>query len=96
MSPERPVARQVGVVQDVVVEAVAGQDVAAVVRFVERPVVAQPLGAQHEHTVVSQLVVLDDGQGLECLTQADAVGHDATAKALELVDGTDDTVALER
>ena len=40
------VAGQVGVVQDIVVEAVGGEDVAAIVGFVERPVVAQSLGAR--------------------------------------------------
>ena len=96
MSPEVPaVAREVGVVQDVVVEAVGREDVAAVVRLVERPVVAEPLRAEHEHAVVAQLVILDDGQGLECLSQADAVGDDAAAVALQLVDRADDAVALE-
>ena len=38
------VAGEVGVVQNVVVEAVGGQEVAAVVGLVERPVVAQALG----------------------------------------------------
>ena len=96
MSPDSAaVAREVGVVQDVVVEAVGGEDVAAVVRLVERPVVAQPLGAEHEHAVVAQLVVLDDRQGLERLPEADAVGDDAAAEAVELVDRADDAVALE-
>ena len=89
------VAGEVGVVQHVVVEAVGGEDVAAVVGLVERPVVAQPLRAQHEHAVVAQLVVLDDRERLERLTEADAVGDDAAAEALELVDRADDAVALE-
>ena len=89
------VAGEVGVVQDVVVEAVGGEEVAAVVGLVERPVVAQALGHEHQHAVVAQLVVLDDRQRLEGLAEADAVGDDAAAEALELVDRPDDAVALE-
>jgi hypothetical protein len=40
-------------------------------------------------------VVLDDGERLEGLTEADAVGDDAAAEAFELVDGADDAVALK-
>ncbi len=92
---EPAVPGEVGVVEDVVVEAVRGEEVAAVVRAVERPVVAQALGAEHEDAVVAQLVVLDDGQRLEGLPEADAVGDDAAAVAVELVDGADDPIALE-
>ena len=89
------VAGEVGVVEHVVVEAVGGEEVAAVVGLVERPVVAQALGHQHQHAVVAKLVVLDDGERLEGFTEADAVGDDAAAEALQLVDGADDAVALE-
>ena len=89
------VAGQVGVVQNVVVEAVGREDVAPVVRLVERPVVAQPLRAEDQHAVIAQLVVLDDGQGLERLAEADAVGDDAAAEAVQLVDRSDDAVPLE-
>jgi hypothetical protein len=89
------VARQVGVVKDVVVEAVSSQHVAPVVRLVECPVVPQALRSQHQHTVVAQLVVLDDGQCFEGLSQAHAVRNDASAKAGQLVDGADDAIALE-
>ena len=92
---ETTVAGQVGVVQDVVVEAIGRQEVAAVVGLVERPVVAQPLGDQDQHAIVAQLVVLDDGERLEGLPEADAVGDDAAAEAVELVDRSDDAVALE-
>ena len=96
MSPDSAaVAGEVGVVEHVVVEAVGGQEVAAVVGLVERPVVAQALGHQHQHAVVAQLVVLDDGQGLEGLAEAHAVGDDAAAEALQLVDGADHAVPLE-
>ena len=96
MSPDSAaVAGEVGVVEDVVVEAVRREDVAAVVGLVERPVVAQRFGHEHEHAVVAQLVVLDDRQRLEGLSEADAVGDDAAAEALQLVDGADHAVALE-
>lgn len=89
------IARQVGVVEHVVVEPVSRQDVALVVGLVERPVVAQALGRQHQHAVVAQFVVLDDGQGFEGFAQTHAVGDDAATKAVQLVDGAHHTVALE-
>ena len=82
-------------IQNVVVEAVGRQHVALVVGLVERPVVAQSLRAKYQHAVIAQLVVLDDGQRLEGLAEADAVRNDAAAEAVQLVDGTDHAVALE-
>ena len=89
------VAGEVGVIENVVIEAVGGEEVAAVVRLVECPVVAQALRHQHQHAVVAQLVVLDDGERLEGLAEADAVGDDAAAEPFQLVDGPDHAVALE-
>ena len=89
------VAGQVGVIENVVVEAVARENVAAVVGAVEAPVVAQPLRAEHKHAVVAKLVVLDDCKRLEGLAESDAVGDDAAAEPLDLVDGADNPVALE-
>ena len=82
-------------VQNVVVEAVRRQDVALVVGLVERPVVAQAFGAEHQHAVIAQFAVLDDGQGLKGFAKAHAVRNDAPAKAFQLVDGTHHAVTLE-
>src|SRR3546814_8942637 len=68
-------------VQHVIIEAVACQDVAAIIGLVERPVVAQPLGTEHQNAVVAQLVVFDDGQGLEGFAETDAIGDYAAADA---------------
>ena len=89
------VAREVGVIENVVIEAVGSEEVTAVIRLVERPIVAQAFGYEHEYAVVAQLVIFDDGKSLEGLTKADAIGNDAAAKALKFVDGPDDAVLLE-
>ena len=89
------VAGEIGVVEHVVIEAVGGEEVAAVVGLVERPVVAESLGHEHQHAVVAKLVVFDDGQRLEGLAEADAVGDDAAAQPLQLVDGPDNAIPLE-
>src|SRR5271165_419846 len=83
------VAGEVSVVENVVIEAVGGEEVAAVVGFVECPVVAQALGHQHKHAVVAKLVVFDDGESLEGFAEAHTVGNDAAAQSLQLVDGPD-------
>ena len=40
-------------------------------------------------------MVLDDGECLEGFPEPDAVGDDAPAEPVELVDGSHDTIALE-
>ena len=40
-------------------------------------------------------MVLDDGQGFECFSEANAVGNDATAKPIQLVDGSNNTISLK-
>src|SRR5690554_2965152 len=82
-------------VEYVVVEAVRRENVALVVGLVECPVVAQTLGRQHQNTIVAQLVVFDDRQGFEGLTEADAVRDDAATEAVELVDGAHYAITLE-
>ena len=90
-----PVTGEVGVVQYIVIKAVSGKNIALVVGLVERPVIAQPLGAQHQHTVIAQLMVFDDGQCLKGFSQANTIGNDAAAETVELVYCTDDTITLE-
>ena len=89
------VAGEVGVEENVVPEPVFGQDIVLVVVAVGVPVGLELFGAQDEHVLVAHLVVLDDAQGAEGLTQAHAVGQDAAVVLLEFVDGADDRVALE-
>jgi hypothetical protein len=89
------VAGEIGVVEHVVIEAVGGEKVAPVVSLVECPIVAESLGHQYQHAVVPKLIVFNDGESLEGLAESDAVGNDAAAQTLQLVDGPDDAVPLE-
>ena len=88
-------AREVGVVEHVVLQAVARDGVVHDVRVVGDPVVAQLLGAQHEHVLVAALVVLNHGERGERLAQADRVCQDAAVVGLELVDDGERRVLLE-
>ena len=72
-----------------------GVEFAVVLGEIDRPVVAQLLGAQHQHTVVAQLVVLDDRQCRVGFTQAHAIGQDAAVVLVDLVDSAFDAVFLE-
>src|ERR1017187_4831045 len=72
------IAGKVGVVQNIIMETVRRKDVPLIVRFVERPVVAQSFWNQHQHAVVPQFVVFDDGESLESFAEANTVGNDAT------------------
>ena len=89
------VPRQIGVVQHVIGEPVSRQQVSPVVRLRQRPVVSQTLGAEHQHPVVAQLVILDDRQRLERFAEAHAVREDAAAVALQLVDSAHHPVTLK-
>ena len=90
------VAGQVGVVQHIEGEAIVRERVAIVVGAgPERPVLAQSLGAQHEHAAVALLVVLDHRERLVGLSEADAVRDDAALVLLELADGANYRIPLE-
>ena len=88
-------AREVGVVEHVVLQAVARDGVVHDVRVVGDPVVAQLLRAQHEHVLVAALVVLDHGERGERLAQAHGIGQDTAVVGLELVDDGERRVLLE-
>ena len=89
------ISGEVGVVENVVIETVGREEVAAVVGLVECPVVAQTFGYQYQYAVITQLIVFDNGERFKRLAEADAVGNDAAAQPFQLVDGPDDAVPLE-
>jgi hypothetical protein len=73
-----------------------GVELGHVAAEVHRPVLAQLLGAQHQHALaVAQLKVFDDRQRGIGLAQAHAVGQDAAVVGVDLLDGALDAVFLE-
>ena len=82
-------------VQDVIIEAVLRKQVALVVDGVDRPVIPKLLRAQHQHAVIAQFVIFDDGQRFKSLTETNTVGDDAAVVLLQLVDCAQYTVLLE-
>lgn len=81
-----PLAAEVGVRKHIVAEAVCHKGVEQVVARVNRPVLAELLGAQHQGALVAQLEILDDRQRLVGLAQPHAVGEDAAVVRQQLVD----------
>ena len=79
----------------VVVEAVGGEDVGREVGVVVRPVLGELLRAQHQYRLVAQLVVLDNCERSERLSQTNGVGEDAAVVGFQLVDDARRCVALE-
>ena len=71
------------------------QDVGGQVAVVGAPVLRELLGAEDEDGLVAQLVVLDHRERGEGLSEADAVGEDASVEGLELVDETNHRVLLK-
>ena len=88
-------AEQVRVTEHIVIEAVAGKDVRSEIAVVIEPVVGQLLGAKHKYGAIPKLVVLDDGQSGECLSQSDAVGKNTAVVGFELVDDAGGGITLE-
>ena len=82
-------------VQDIIVEAISRKKVALVVDRVDGPVLPELFGGEHQDAIIAQLVVFDDGQRLERLTQAHAVCNDAAIVALKLVDSAENTILLK-
>ena len=81
--------------EHIVVEAVFGKGVGLEISVIVEPVLRQPLRAKDENGAVSQLVVLDDGQGREGLPEPDAVRQDAAVIGFQLVDDSGHRIALE-
>ena len=96
MSPDdAALTAEVGVVQDVVVEAIGDERVAGIVCPVQRPVLPESLRREYEHPVIAQLVVLDDCERLERLPETDAVGQDAAVVPVQLLDRPQNPITLE-
>lgn len=88
-------AGQIDVVEHVIVKAIGMQNVAPVVGFVQGPVVAEALGAEYQHPVIAQLVILNNGQSFKGLAEAHVVCNDTAAEACELVNGSNRILFLK-
>ena len=62
---------------------------------IDGPVLTKLLGAEHQHVLVQQLEVFDDGQRLECFTETDAISNNAAIVGQNLVNGPFDTILLK-
>ena len=82
-------------IQHIIVEAVSCKDIPLVVLCVYRPVFPQFLRCQHQHAVIAQLIILDDGQCREGFAQTDTIRNDTAAVFLNLVNGPHHAVTLE-
>ena len=81
-------------IQNVIVESIWREEIAAIICFVKGPIVAQALGAEHEDSIIAQLVIFYDRERLECFTESNAVSDDAAAKSVQLIEGANDAVML--
>ncbi|OQA30347.1 MAG: hypothetical protein BWY57_02897 [Betaproteobacteria bacterium ADurb.Bin341] len=88
-------AREVGVMEDIVAETILFEGVEVVVASVEEPVVGELLRAEHQDALVFQLEVFDDSKGFESFAKTDAVSEDAAAVLFEFVDGRLGAIALK-
>lgn len=91
------VAREIRMRQQRVAKAIGGEGIVAlgVVDRIERPVLAQLFGAEHQDVLVLEFKVFDDGERGPGLAESDAVGQDAAALGFQAVDDADSAVLLE-
>ena len=88
-------AGKIGVVKNVVMEAVSGKQVAPIIQGINAPVFPQFLRSQHQNPVITQLIVFDDCQSRKGLTEAHAVRQNAAAELLNFFNDADGAVFLE-
>lgn len=88
-------ASKVSMIEDVEVEPVFGKDVASIIDRVQRPVIAELLRAEHQDAIISEFIVLDDGQRLKGFAQSNAVSDDTAVILLDLVDSAENAVPLK-
>ena len=81
--------------EHIVAQSVLLQRIVLVVALIGLPVVVQFLGAEHQHTLVAVLVILDDAQRREGLTQAYGVCQYAAIIGLEFIDDSQRRILLE-
>ena len=87
--------RKVGMEQDGIAEPVASDWIGDVVGPIGHPVVAKLLGAEYQDILVARLVVFDDGESGEGLTQPHAVSQDTAVVFFQLVDDGQCRIFLE-
>ena len=92
---ESSVPREVRVEQNVVVQAVAGNGIVDIVILIGVPVLGQLFRAEDQHGLVAVLVVLDDRQCGESLTETDAIREDAAVVLLQLVNDGQHRISLK-
>ena len=88
-------ARQIRMVENMIVEAVTQQRI-IFIRTLERvPVVIEFLRAKHENTLVPRLVILDYRECGKGLAETYGVGKDAAVIFFQLVDDGESRITLE-
>ena len=88
-------ARQVSMIENMIVEAVPQQRI-IFIRTLERiPVVIEFLRAKHENTLVPRLVILDYRECGKGLAETYGVGKDAAVIFFQLVDDGESRITLE-
>ena len=81
--------------EHIVTQTVFRYRVVQVITLVSNPVVVELLGTKHQHRLVAVLVILDDRQCREGLTQTHTIRQDTTVVLLQLVDNGQASILLE-
>ena len=79
-------AVQVSMEKNVVTQTVCGNGVVYIIIFIGVPVVGQLLGAENQNVLVPILVILNNRQSREGLTETDTISQDAAIELFQLID----------
>ena len=81
--------------QDVIAQTVFVKRIVLVIALVDVPVLVKLLGAENENGLVAVLVILDNRNGGECLTETNGIGKNTSSACLQLIDDGESGILLE-
>ena len=81
--------------QHIIAQAVFLKRIVPVVALVSVPVVVEFLRTEHKHRLVPVLVILNDTQSRECLSETDRVGKNTAVVCFKLIDDGKCRILLE-
>ena len=82
-------------IEHIKIESISSEEVSLIVDGEKRPVFANFLGAENQNTVISQLVVLDNRQGFERFSKANAIGNNTAVVLFDLVNCPEYAIMLK-
>ena len=82
-------------IQHIITERIITENISFVILLIQSPVVPEPLGADHQHFVVDQLIIFDDRQSFKSFSQTDTISNDTAIVFFQFLNCTQHAIFLE-